>query len=112
MTKDEMNAYFTPATSHKKLAGEFIVWTEIQRNYYANGTGNASELRYKCELVSKKSGDILVTNKHDRVPMHSAYIVSQDIYLMWPAWTGDDAVLGNKKITRAELIELLENLKG
>lgn len=111
MTKDEMNAYFLPATQHKKLAGEFIVWKEKQNLYYANGTGQTSEDRYLCGLVNKKSGDIAITTKHARVPLHSAYVIPLELAAKWPAWQGEDAVLGNKKITRDELIGILETLQ-
>lgn len=110
MDKNTANKFFLPASECKKLAGEYIVWKVKQVLYYANGTGNSSEDRYNCGLVSKKQKDVLITNKFDRVPLYSAYVVNIDIAAKWPHWDGEDSVLGNKKITHGELMEILESM--
>jgi hypothetical protein len=110
MDKDTANKFFSPASECKKLAGEYIIWKVKQVNYYANGTGNSSEDRYNCALVSKKQKDVLITNKFDRVPLFFAYVVSIEVAAKWPRWDGEDSVLGNKKITKLELMEILESM--
>jgi hypothetical protein len=108
MSKDEANKFFQPASECKKLAGEYIVWKIEQTNYYVNpNTPNARETRYCLGLVSKKQKDTLITSKFDRVPLRSAYVVSIDMAAKWPQW---DDVLGNKKITRSELMAIVEAL--
>lgn len=109
MTKDEMNAYFSPATQCNRLAGQYIVWKTSERNYYANGTGQASTDKYNCGLVSKKQKDILVTSKYARVPLYQAYVVPIELAALWPTWEG---TTDNKKIDHAELVSTLETLKG
>lgn len=101
MTKDEANKFFQPASENKRLAGQYIVW-KVEQNY----TGQKEE-RYCLGLVSKKSGDVLITSKFDRVRLFSAYVVSVDIAAKWPTW---DETLGNKKITKSEMMEILESL--
>ena len=105
-----MNAHFKPATESKVLAGSYIVWVESQTMYYANGSGRTSELRYRLDLVAKKQKDILVTKRFSRVPLYKAYVVTPELAAKWPTWTGDDACLGNKKITKDELVNLLETM--
>lgn len=108
MTKDEANKFFKPASENKRLAGEYIVWKVEQTNYYVDPNHpRATETKYCLGLVRQKQGETLITSKFDRVRLFSAYVVSIDLAAKWPQW--DDG-LGNKKITHAELMAILETL--
>jgi len=90
------NDYFMPATEQKVLKGKWVVWMCESRDY--------KEAGYRIGLVGKKSGDMLITDKFARVPTFKAYVTTPEIAASWPKW---DDTLGHRRITRAELDEII-----
>jgi len=105
----DYNAFFTPATKHTgKFKGLYIVYTKVQINYYASYNGRSESVVYVLRKVARKKGDLLISDRYERVRMHKAYIfTSQKAIENWPLW---DEVLGHKPLDKDELLQLLDDV--
>jgi len=103
----DYNAFFTPATKHTgKFRGLYIVYKEVQKTYYASYNGSSESVKYALCKVARKKGDLLISDRYDRIRMHDAYIFTSNKAIEnWPLW---DEVLGYKPLDKIELLQLLD----